>query len=70
MKALNVSPLVRHTRKLLSDVEETIGGQAELLSSQLHPVSETLFRPTPKETFHFWRSRALDAYIAIRLFAK
>lgn len=46
MKDFNVSSAIQPNRKLLPSIDETIGAQADLLSSQLQAMSEALFPPT------------------------
>lgn len=45
MKDINVSVAVQPPRELLPNVDETIGNQAELLSTHLQTMSEALFAP-------------------------
>lgn len=46
MKDINVSVALKPDRKLLPNVDDTIGQQADLLSSQLQSMSEALFPPS------------------------
>lgn len=56
MRDFNVSPATERARKLIPSVDETIGAQAELLSSQLQAMSETLFPPTSKKVLRRFSS--------------
>jgi chromosome partitioning protein len=52
-------------RKLMPSVDETIGAQAELLSSQLQSMSETLFPPTSKKALRRFTSGEAARLISI-----
>lgn len=49
MKDINVSVITQPNRSLLESADETIGAQADLLSSQLQAMSEALFPPTSQK---------------------
>lgn len=49
MRDFNVSVATNLNRKVLPSVDETIGEQADLLSSQLRSMSEALFPPTSQK---------------------
>ncbi|RUW15210.1 plasmid partitioning protein RepA, partial [Mesorhizobium sp. M1A.F.Ca.IN.020.06.1.1] len=51
-----MSTVAERSRQLLPNVEETIGAQAELLSSQLQAMSEALFPPTSKKVLRRFTS--------------
>ncbi|TCK19680.1 chromosome partitioning protein [Ancylobacter aquaticus] len=56
MKAFNVNLAAEHARKLLPRVDETIGAQAEMLSSQLQAMSEAMFPPSAKKVLRRFTS--------------
>jgi len=56
MKVLTVSANAQADRSLLPSVDETIGAQAELLSSQLRAMSEALFPPTSQKVLRRFTS--------------
>lgn len=65
MKVFNVSQAVAHTRKLIPSVEDTIGAQADLLSSQLQAMSEALFPPTSRKVLRKFTSGEAARLISI-----
>jgi chromosome partitioning protein len=56
MKVFNVSVALEHSRKPAANVDETIGAQAELLSAQLHAMSEALFPPSSRKALRRFTS--------------
>lgn len=65
MKVFNVSQSAAHTRKLIPSVEDTIGSQAELLSSQLQAMSEALFPPTSRKVLRKFTSGEAARLISV-----
>lgn len=56
MKEINVRTAVQSHRNHLPSVDETIGTQADLLSSQLQAMSEALFPPTSQKVLRRFTS--------------
>lgn len=56
MKDISVRAAVQPVRKLLPDVNDTIGAQAELLSSQLRAMSEALLAPSSEKVLRRFTS--------------
>ncbi|MGC0396973.1 chromosome partitioning protein [Bradyrhizobium diazoefficiens] len=65
MRDSNVSPAAEHARKLIPSVDEIIGAQADLLSSQLQAMSEALFPPTSKKVLRKFTSGEAARLISI-----
>lgn len=60
-----MSVAAQHSRSLIEGVDETIGAQAELLSSQLQAMSEALFPPTSKKVLRRFTSGEAARLIGI-----
>ncbi|WP_422652928.1 plasmid partitioning protein RepA [Bradyrhizobium barranii] len=60
-----MSPAAEHARKLIPSVDEIIGAQADLLSSQLQAMSEALFPPTSKKVLRKFTSGEAARLISI-----
>ncbi|MGB3812526.1 MAG: plasmid partitioning protein RepA [Shinella sp.] len=56
MREINVSVAIKPNRMALPSVDETIGAQAELLSSQLQSMSEALLAPSSVKTLRRFTS--------------
>lgn len=56
MREINVSVAIKPNRTALPSVDETIGAQAELLSSQLQSMSEALLAPSSVKTLRRFTS--------------
>ena len=56
MREYIVSTAIKPNRELLPNVDETIGAQAELLSSQLQAMSEALFPPSSQKVLRKFTS--------------
>ncbi|MDU0343785.1 plasmid partitioning protein RepA [Bosea rubneri] len=60
-----MSAPAEHSRSLIASVDETIGAQAELLSSQLQAMSEALFPPTSRKVLRRFTSGEAARLIGI-----
>lgn len=65
MRVSAVSQVAEHVRKLMPSVEDTIGAQADILSSQLQAMSEALFPPTSHKVLRKFTSGEAARLISV-----